>query len=151
MGDTVTPGLHFRGWMAMSFISVILLIIVGVPAAYIPTTRNRTIYVAVVTPVMWVIYNILVYFILYRPLIHCTSVFRTGACCGTKYAEGNDHVRLITKEMYQLNNSLYALKGETAEMKGATIFINKQLDSQRNEDDPQHDRSPLVTNIPSGH
>lgn len=149
MQSSVTPGLHFRGWMMMSFISVILLIIVGVPAAYIPTTRNRTIYVAVVTPVMWILYNVITYFILYRPMIHCTSVFRTGACCNTKYAEGNNGMRLITKEMYQLNNGLHALKCETTEMKGATTFINQQLDSQRNDDETQHDRSPFISNSPT--
>ncbi|KPI85171.1 hypothetical protein ABL78_5759 [Leptomonas seymouri] len=148
MQSTVTPGLHFRGWMLMSFISVVLLIIVGIPVAYIPTTRNRTIYVAVVTPVMWLAYNLSAYFILYRPMIHCTSVFGTGACCNTKYADGNNDVSLITKEMYQLNNSLHALKCETAEMKSATTFINQKLRCQGDEGDVQHGRSPVSTNSP---
>ncbi|KPA86105.1 hypothetical protein ABB37_00367 [Leptomonas pyrrhocoris] len=144
MQSSVAPGLHFRGWILMSFISVVLLIIVGVPAAYIPTTRNRTIYVAVVTPVVWFVYNLIAYFILYRPMVHCTSVFRTGACCSTKYTDGDKDAQLLTKEMYQLNNGLHALKCETGEMKSATVFIHQQLDSQRNEDDIAQDVSPFT-------
>lgn len=141
---------YFRGWVVMGLLSAILFIIVGVPAAYIPTTGNRTIYVAVVTPVMWLVYNIIAYFFLYRPMIHCTSVFHTGSCCKTKYADGSNDVHLLTKEVFQLNNSLHALKCETMEMKAATTFINQQIDSQRNEDDTQRDRSPFVTMTPNG-
>lgn len=144
------PGFHFRGWLALSFISVLLFIAVAVPAAYIPTTRARTIYVAVVTPVVWIVYNVALYFILYRPLGLCTSTFRRGACCKNKYAEGTSEVTLITKEMYQLNNGLHALKCETAEMRAVTTLINHQLEEAAGDGLPQMDEhSPIGVMTPN--
>ncbi|AYU82982.1 conserved hypothetical protein [Leishmania infantum JPCM5] len=130
-------GLHFRGWIVMSLISVLLFTAVAVPAAYIPKTFWRTIYVAVVTPVVWVVYNVALYFVLCRPMAHCTSMFSRGECCKTKHADDTGDVTLLTKEMYQLNNVLHSLKCETAEMNAATTLINNQLDGKMADQSPQ--------------
>ncbi|GET92691.1 hypothetical protein, conserved [Leishmania tarentolae] len=123
-------GLRFRGWIVMSFISVLLFIAVAVPAAYIPKTYWRTIYVAVVTPLVWLVYNVALYFVLCRPMVRCTTVFSRGDCCKTEHAEGTGDVTLLTKEMYQLNNALHALKCETEEINTVTTLINNHLDGR---------------------
>ncbi|KAG5467298.1 hypothetical protein CUR178_00940 [Leishmania enriettii] len=122
--------LCFRGWIVMSFISVLLFIAVAVPAVCIPRMSWRTAYVAVVAPVVWIVYNVALYFILYRPMVHCTLTFRDGACCESGSAGGTRNVTLLTEEIYQLNTVVHALKCETAEMKAAATLINRQLDGQ---------------------
>ncbi|KAG5492592.1 hypothetical protein JKF63_01171 [Porcisia hertigi] len=121
-------GLHFRGWIVMSFISILLFIAVAIPAAHISKTLWRTLYVALAAPVAWLMYNIAVYFILYRPMLRCTDAFMNGARLKTWHTEGKGSVMLSTKEIYQLNRGLHALKNEVAEMRAATALMNQQLD-----------------------
>lgn len=131
----------------MSFISALLFTTVAVPAAYIPKTFWRTIYVAVVTPVVWVVYNVALYLVLCRPMVQCTSMFSRGECCKTKHADGTGNVTLLTKEMYQLSNVLHSLKCETAEMNAATTLINNQLDGKMVDQSLQKDAYSSITTL----
>ncbi|KAG5466759.1 hypothetical protein LSCM1_00936 [Leishmania martiniquensis] len=130
-------GLRFRGWIVMSFIAVFLFIAVAVPAVYTPRRSWCTAYIGAVTPVLWITYNAALYFILYRPMVQCARAFQDGVCCETDSTGGTHNVTLLTKEMYQLNAIVHALKCETAEMKATTALINRQLDGQLDEDLPQ--------------
>ncbi|CAM43392.1 conserved hypothetical protein [Leishmania braziliensis MHOM/BR/75/M2904] len=143
------PGLCVRGWIVMCFISILLFTAVAAPAAYISKTRWRTIYVAVATPVVWVIYNAVLYLILYRPMVRCASMLRCGAFCKTKHADGTSNVKLFTKEMYQLNNALHALKCETAEIRAATTLINQQLDGHMGDGSHHEVNSPITVLTPA--
>ncbi|KAF8298366.1 hypothetical protein TcYC6_0067580 [Trypanosoma cruzi] len=105
---------HFRGWLVMCLVSALLFIVVDIPAAQQRNLRSRNIFVAIMTPVVWIIYLAVLYIFLYRPLRRSTEVYRKGHACGRGASDKG--VFHWFKEQYKLNVTLTRLQGDTERM-----------------------------------
>lgn len=105
----------------MGIASLGLFIIAAVPLGYFSSKTPRTIYAAVVTPVAWIIYLLLLYFLVYRPMVLATDVFEEGDCIDE---DDRSSIALITKEMHKLNRNLGSLIDETADMRALTDSLS---------------------------
>lgn len=108
----------------MGLISTFLFSVASIPQVYFPQKRHRTIYTAVVAPLMWALLLASFYIFIYRPLINCTTVYAHGKCCNTD--DGYD-VYLMTKETHQINEQLKALEREAVDLRIATELLNRQM------------------------
>ncbi|ORC92318.1 uncharacterized protein TM35_000045320 [Trypanosoma theileri] len=102
---------RLRGWILMGFLSVVLLIVVAVPAAYQQNADRRRIFVAVMIPVVWVIYLTVFYLCLYRPLRRSMELYKQG--CSHNDGEANSHAYFWVKEQKKLNEALKHLRVDT--------------------------------------
>lgn len=113
--------IHFRGWLLMGSVLIILFMITVIPLGYISNSNARTVYVAVVAPVAWLLYVFLFYLIIYRPLIQCTATYEEDVSCRTR--DGITSSLFTTREMHKLNRSVAALVRATEDLKTTTAAL----------------------------
>lgn len=116
----------------MGIASACLLVVAAVPLGYFDSRTPRTIYAAVATPVAWVVYLLLLYFLVYRPMTQATDVFEEGDCI-----DEDGGVALITKEIHKLNRNVGSLIDEAADMRALTDALNSGAAGEAEDRDVQ--------------
>ncbi|KAH9601406.1 hypothetical protein LSM04_001349 [Trypanosoma melophagium] len=106
---------RLRGWILMGFLSMVLFIVVDVPAAYQQDANRRRIFVAVMAPVVWVIYLTVFYLWLYRPLRRSMEMYKQGFSHNDGVPGKNAFLWL--KEQKKLNDVLEHLREDTEGIK----------------------------------
>ncbi|ESL07207.1 hypothetical protein TRSC58_05109 [Trypanosoma rangeli SC58] len=111
---------HFRGWLAVCLVSVALFMLVDIPVAQQRNLRGRTIFVATMTSLVWLVYLMLLYVFLHRLLRRSTEVYRKRFVCCCSAIDGG--VFLWFKEQHNLNATLASLRGETESMEQLLLY-----------------------------
>ncbi|KEG14394.1 hypothetical protein DQ04_00491140 [Trypanosoma grayi] len=111
---------HLRGWLLMCLLSAALFIIVDIPAAYQRDVRSRHIFIAVMLPVTWGIYSVVLYICLYRPMRRMTEMYRNDVACDENTSGGS--VFLWSKEQHLLNATIEHLRRDTEKTEKMAVY-----------------------------